>query len=244
MTTGCARRAGGIAIRQRRAAGAALGAAAAALVAAGGTGTSAGAMTIKKVEGGPAGVETILLEGKIEEGDALALQGYIAKLPVGAKIVVHLNSTGGVVREAIATGRIIHKNRIRTVVPSKAACTSACVTIFVGGRDWETGGPWQLKYSTARLGVHSFKREYADRVYSGPDMSKAVADTLNAVLNYTEYWDEVGADYDLLYLKWATSNKEMHYIPNERLLELGIQVLDERSGEIIDPRAVKERLAR
>ncbi len=242
MTTGSAERAGGIALRPGNVWGAVLGALAAVLLAAGGSG--AGAMGIKKVEGGQPGVETIRLEGKIEDGDALALQGYIAKLPVGARIVVHLNSMGGSVREAIATGRIIYKNRIRTVVPSKASCTSACVTIFVGGRDWETGRPWQLKYSTARLGVHSFKREYPERVYSSPDMSKAVAETLKTVLSYAEYWDEVGADYDLLYLQWATSSKEVAYIANERLLELGIQVLDERSGEIIDPTAVKERLAR
>jgi hypothetical protein len=244
MTADRARRAGGIAVRHRSAAGAALGAVAAALVAAGGTGTGAGAMSIKKVEGGQAGVETILLEGKIEDGDALALQGYIAKLPVGAKIVVHLNSTGGSVREAIATGRVINKNKIRTVVPTKAACTSACVTIFVGGRDWDTGRPWQLAHSTARLGVHSFRREYPDKVYTSVDMSKGVAETLKTVLSYTEYWDEVGADYELLYLQWGTSSKEMTYIQSERLLELGIQVLDERSGEIIDPKAVKERLAR
>jgi hypothetical protein len=36
----------------------------------------------------------------------------------------------------------------------------------------------------------------------------------------------------------------MIHIPNERLLELGIHVLNERSGEIIDPKAVKERLGR
>jgi hypothetical protein len=207
-------------------------------------GAAASAMTIKKVEGGEAGVETILLEGTIEPGDALALQGYVTRLPVGAKIVAHLSSTGGSVQEAIATGRVIHKNRIRTVIPSKAACNSACVIVFLGGRDWETGRPWQLKHSTARLGVHSFKRDYPDRVYTGTDMKIAVATTLKTVLSYTEYWDEVGADSEFLYLQWSTSNQDITPISNERLLELGIQILDERSGQIIDPKAVKERLKR
>jgi hypothetical protein len=207
-------------------------------------GSDASAMTIKKVEGGEAGVETILLEGKIEDGDALALQGYIAKLPVGAKIVAHLNSTGGLVQEGIATGRVIYKNKVRTVIPSKASCNSVCVAVFVGGRDWETGRPWQLKYSTARLGVHSFERKYADRVYTGTDLKIAIARTLKTVLSYTEYWDEVGADYEFLYLQWSTRNKDLTPISNERLLELGIRIFDERSGEIIDPKAVKERLRR
>jgi hypothetical protein len=242
MTANDAERAAGIGRGPRKAAVAALGTLAAALLAAGGT--AAGAMTIKKVEGGEPGVETVLLEGKVESGDALALQGYIAKLPVGAKIVVQLNSMGGSVSEAIATGRVIFKNKIRTVIPSKASCTSACVTIFLGGRDWETGRPWQLKYSTARVGVHSFRIEYQDKPYTGADMNRAVANTLKAVLSYTEYWDEIGADYEFLYLKWSVSSKEMIYIPSERLLELGIHVLDERSGEIIDPKAVKERLGR
>jgi hypothetical protein len=242
MTTDDRGLTGFAALGPRRIAGAALAIVAAALLAAGASG--AGAMSIKKVAGGQPGVETILLEGKIEDGDALALQGYIAKLPVGTRIVAHLSSTGGLVREAIALGRIIHKNKIRTVVPSKAACNSACVIVFVGGHDWETGRPWQLKYSTARLGVHSFKRDYADKVYSSQDMSKGAADTLKTVLSYAEYWDEVGADYELLYLQFGTSNREVAYVPNERLLELGIQVLDERSGEIIDPKAVRERLAR
>jgi hypothetical protein len=242
MTTDDSGRTGGIESRPRDGVTAALGALAALLLAVGGT--AAGAMTIKKVDGGAPGVETVLLEGKIEDGDALALQGYIAKLPVGAKIVVQLNSQGGSVREAIAIGRVIYKNKVRTVVPSKASCMSACVTAFVGGRDWETGRPWQLINSTARLAVHSFKREYPERSYSGSDMNRAVADTLKTVLSYTEYWDEVGADYEFLYLQWSTSNKDIAHIPSERLLELGIQVFDERSGEIIDPRAVKERLGR
>jgi hypothetical protein len=242
MTTDDLERASGLGLRPRNRAGAALGGLAAMLLAAGGTG--AGAMTIKKAEGGEPGVEAILLEGKIEDGDALALQGYIAKLPVGAKIVAHLSSKGGSVAEAIATGRVIFKNKIRTVIPSKTFCTSACVTVFLGGRDWETGRPWQLKYSTARLGVHSFKIDYQDKQYTGADMSRAVANTLKTVLSYTEYWDEIGADYEFLYLKWSASSKEMTFISNERLLELGIHVLDERSGEIIDPKAVKERLRR
>jgi hypothetical protein len=243
MTTDEAERTEGIERRLRHAARAALGALAAVLLAL--VGTSAGAMTIKKVAGAQQpGVETILLEGRIVQGDALALQGYIAKLPVSTRIVVHLNSQGGSVPEAIATGRVIFKNKIRTVVPSNASCTSACVTVFVGGRDWETGRPWQLKYSTARLGVHSFEQKFPDRIYTVPDMTKAVAGTLKTVLSYTEYWDEVGADYELLYLQWSTSHTSMIHIPNERLLELGIQVLDERSGEIIDPKAVRERLGR
>jgi hypothetical protein len=206
--------------------------------------TPTGAMTIKKMAGGEADVETILLDGRIEEGDALALQGYIAKLPVGQKIVAHLNSTGGLVQEAIATGRVIHKNKIRTVVPSKASCLSACVVVFVGGRDWATGQPWQLKHSTARLGVHPFKRDYPIKEYTAADMSRAVAATLKTVLSYTEYWDEVGADYEFLYLQWSTSTKDVLHIPNERLLDLGIKVLDERSGEIIDAKAVKDRIVR
>ena len=194
-------------------------------------------MSIKKVEGGPPGVETILLEGKIEEGDALALQGYIAKLPVGAKIVVHLNSTGGLVREAFATGRVIYKNKIRTVVPSKAVLHQRLRHHLrrrarLGDRPAMAA---QVLDGAAGACIPS-SSEYADRVYSRPDMSKAVADTLKTVLGYTEYWDEVGADYELLYLQWAASSLGMSYIQNERLLELGIQVLDERSGEIIDPR--------
>jgi hypothetical protein len=241
MTKGLARRAGGI--RCNMLAGTVGLVLSTALLLSGGA-PIAVAMTIKKVAGGEAGVETILLEGKIEDGDALALQGYIAKLPAGQKIVVHLNSGGGLVREAIATGRVIHKNRVRTVVPSKASCLSACVITFLGGRDWETGQPWQLKYSTARLAVHSFKREYANREYTGAEMSKAIADTLRTVLSYAEYWDEVGADYEFLYLQWSTTNKEGLHIPNERLLELGVKVLDERSGEIIDAKAVKDRIVR
>jgi len=243
MTRCLARGAGAVAARRSILASSTGLALAAAFLLAGPAATTR-AMTVKKVAGGEAGVETILLEGKIEDGDALALQGYIAKLPMGAKIVVHLNSTGGSVREAIATGRVIYKNKIRTIVPSKASCTSACVTVFVGGRDWETGRPWQLKYSTARLAVHSFKIEYPEKEYTGPDMSRAIADTLKTVLSYTEYWDEVGADYEFLYLKWSTSSKDITNIPNERLLELGIQILDERSGEIVDPKAVRERIAR
>ena len=125
-------------------------------------------------------VNAIEVKGKIETGDAMALQAYIAKLPQKKVTVVYLNSLGGALEEGMALGRLFHRAKIRTAVIGKdVICSSACATAFLGGRDPETAGAWRVKGSTARLGFHSFKIDWEDKSYTAQDMSNAIAEAMD-----------------------------------------------------------------
>ena len=181
-------------------------------------------------------INAVELKGKIEPGDAVTLQAYIAKLPIKRVTTVHLNSLGGSFDEGMALGRFFHRAKIRTIVAGTGVtCTSACTTAFLGGRDPETGKPWRAKGSTARLGFHSFRVDWADKDYTAQDMSMAVARTQKMTLQMADYMKEVDASLGFLRARLKAPATGMNYMSNEEALSLGLYVINEKTGELIDP---------
>ena len=185
-------------------------------------------------------VNAIEVKGKIETGDAMALQAYIAKLPQKKVTVVYLNSLGGSLEEGMALGRLFHRAKIRTAVIGKGViCSSACTTAFLGGRDPETAGAWRAKGSTARLGFHSFKIDWADKDYTAQDMSNAIARTQKMTLAMADYMTEVGASLEFLRARLKAPAASMNYMSNEEALSLGIYIVNDKTGELITPASLK-----
>ena len=185
-------------------------------------------------------VNAVEVRGNIETGDAVALQAYIAKLPRKKVTVVYLNSLGGSLEEGMALGRLFHRARIRTAVVGKdVVCRSACSTAFLGGRDSETGEPWRVKGSTARLGFHSFEIDWGDKEYTAEDMSNAIARTQKITLTMADYMIEVGASLEFLRARLRAPVESMSYMSNEEALSLGIYIADDKTGELITSARVK-----
>jgi hypothetical protein len=187
-------------------------------------------------------VNAIEAKGKIETGDAMTLQAYIAKLPDKKVTVVYLNSLGGSLEEGMALGRLFHRAKIRTAVVGKGViCSSACTTAFLGGRDPETAEPWRAKGSTAMLGFHSFKIDWADKDYTAQDMSMAIAQTQKMTLAMAEYMSEVGASLEFLRARLKAPADSMNYMSNEEALSLGVYIVNDKTGELITPGSLKVR---
>ena len=189
-------------------------------------------------------VNAIEAKGKIEMGDAVALEAYIAKLPQKKVTVVYLNSLGGSLEEGMALGRLFHRAKIRTAVIGKdVVCSSACSTAFLGGRDPETAGPWRAKGSTARLGFHSFKIDWADKEYTAQDMSNAIARTQKITLAMADYMTEVGANLEFLRARLKAPVDGMNFMSNEEALSLGIYIVNDKTGELIRPASLKSPIS-
>jgi hypothetical protein len=187
-------------------------------------------------------VNAIEAKGKIETGDAMALQAYIAKLPQKKIVAVYLNSSGGSLEEGMALGRLFHGAKIRTAVVGKGVvCSSACTTAFLGGRDPETAEPWRAKGSTAMLGFHSFKIDWADKDYTAQDMSNAIARTQKMTLTMADYMTEVGASLEFLRARLKAPAASMNYMSNEEALSLGVYIVNDKTGELITPESLKAR---
>jgi hypothetical protein len=104
-------------------------------------------------------------------------------------------------------------------------------------RSWAdaTGKPWRAKGSTARLGFHSFKVDWADKDYTAQDMSMAVARAQKMTLAMADYMKEVDASLGFLRARLKAPATGMHYMSNEEALSLGLYVINEKTGELISP---------
>lgn len=203
---------------------------------------SATALEISKHPGTDAQVTGILLSGRIEDGDTLALQRFISQLPEQPTITVYLDSVGGRMQEAMALGRFFHRARVRTVVAAGAKCISACGLAFLGGRNPDNGRPYRVKASTGQLGYHAFQTEFKPRDYTAKNMAEAVAHAQKVILQITDYLNEIGEDLEFLRLALKSDAKEMTFVSNDEALNLGIYVLDKRSGDLIDPATITKRV--
>ncbi len=95
------------------------------------------------------GGATILMEGRIEQGDAGRLHTLIDNARRSGRSLarVQLNSPGGNLGEGLKMAIEIKSQSLATEVPKQATCASACFFMFAGGASKYVGGD-------ARVGVH------------------------------------------------------------------------------------------
>jgi len=194
--------------------------------------------------GDKAEITEIDLKGRIERGDLLTFQALISKLPHTKPMTIYLDSTAGSLEESIALGRFFYQAKMRTVIArNPAKCLVSCALAFLGGRDAATGKPWRVKTSSGQLGFYSFVSSAAEKPeYTDKDMTSAVVDAQRMVLRIADYIQEIRDDLTFLQLMFKRSDHKMNFVSNEEALKLGIYVLDERSGEMIDPKVIVDRV--
>ena len=174
----------------------------------------------------------IMASGNIETDEGFHLQMYLSKLARKPHSVLYLDSTGGSIQGAMAAGRIVHEAKIRTfLTTSSAKCLSACTNIFLAGRDYEDGKPYRVKGSANGLGFHNFVPVLQDKPYTVKDAAEVVARAQNTIYELANYFQEIGADLELLGL--GLKQKDVHYLRNEDALRFGIHVLDSKTNELV-----------
>ena len=198
---------------------------------------NARAIDIKIVDDPGGKAVTILLTGQIVDGDALRVRGSIGSIDASKSIIVQLGFAGGRTAEALSIGRLLHQTQIRTTVPARARCLSPCPLVLVGGCDPVTEKPSCIKYSSAALGFTSFKLDMPESNYTVADLDNTVSNVQRTILWVADYLRDVGADLNMLkYYLSAQRPNEAKYITNEQALDLGIAVISEQTGQLIEPK--------
>ena len=124
-------------------------------VALGATSDWARAANVAEVNSGRPDLTVFLIEGVIQGGETLALEGLVGKLPPSKSVAVILNSPGGNLDEGMKLGRSLHRARIATfVLGYGGGCYSACAIAFLGGRGHD-GRPSRTKMTGGNLGYPS-----------------------------------------------------------------------------------------
>jgi hypothetical protein len=202
--------------------------------------TQAGAIDIKVLDDKDDKAATVVLSGTVGPGDGLKVRATIGALAATKAVTVQLDSAGGNRTEAMSIGQFFHRNRIRTVIPAKTRCLSPCPLILVGGVDPLSGKGSYVKYSTGSIGFTGVVLNYQDKSYTAADLDGAVAGTQRDILQIADYLHAVGADMNLLkYYQSVLKSNETRYISNEQALDLGIAVMFEETGQLIEPIARK-----
>jgi hypothetical protein len=181
--------------------------------------------------------------GSIVAEDAFRFQAYLSKLPEKKVTSVYLESGGGNIGGALALGRQIRRTGARTFAVDGKGCLSACVFVLVAGVDGETGQPFRVKGTTTALGVHHFTPVFDDKPsYTLKDLLLVEARAQKTALSLTLYFEEMGADLDLL--ANGLRQTEMYYLRNDEALPLGIDVMDAVTKDITYARDFNRRLKR
>ncbi|KAA0946933.1 hypothetical protein FQ186_05530 [Pseudomonas sp. ANT_H14] len=94
----------------------------------------------------------VTMDGPIEKGDAVKLEGLINRMlnmnGLSSRLgYIYLSSAGGDIHEAMNIGRTLRKNKVQTLVGVNDKCYSACVLILAGGVS---------RLPTGEIGIHSF----------------------------------------------------------------------------------------
>jgi hypothetical protein len=196
----------------------------------------ASALDLKVTDEADKNATMVALTGTVEAGDGLKVRGFIGGLSASKPVVAQLAFSGGTRQDAMAIGRFFHHAGIRTVVAGKGTrCLSPCPLVFVGGRDPITGKPSYLKHSSAVVGFTGVVLSYQEKDYTVNDLNAAVANTQRDILQIADYLHAVGANLEMLRYYQSVQQKETRFISNEEALNLGISVLVEETGQIVEP---------
>jgi hypothetical protein len=198
---------------------------------------SAGAIEITTVDDSDGKTVTFILTGRIAADDAFRVRSFVNGVDSAKTMIAQLDFSGGTISEAMAVGRFFYQSGIRTVIPAKAKCNTPCPLVLVGGRDAATGRPSYVKYSSATLGFLGFSIVFDDKEYSAADLDNVVAGAQRSILAVADYLRDVEADANMLkyHLSTARTN-QARFITNEQALDLGISIMSEQTGQLIEPR--------
>ncbi len=149
----------------------------------------------------------LLVSGGIGQGDAKRLESYLRDLDVPPDFVA-LYSPGGLVHEALAMGRLIRENGLKTLVTPDAACLSSCPYLLAGGVERHVS-------RSAWVGLH---QHYHDRKTIIPSFL-AVESVQTGQGETLEYLSEMEIDPLILIHVLKTPPEDIYILVEDELIE-------------------------
>lgn len=204
------------------------------------------AADVTQVPSGRNDLSIVLIEGGIRGGETLQLTQIISRLPADRQVAVILNSPGGNLEEGLKLGRLFHQTRIATFVMGYGGnCHSACSLAFLGGRG-KNGKPSRTQMVASELGFHQFRRDLgpdaANLKFKKADMEREVTRARTVIVDIITYLVDIGEDMGKLHLMLQAPTTELKKVAVEEAPTLGINVMDERSQQVIEASAIRARV--
>lgn len=201
-------------------------------------------MIVQAVNIGLPNTVVIMMRGEMLGNEVLRLKAAVAEVPPDKRIVVLLDSPGGLTQQGFDLGRFFYDAKVITMIPAGASCLSACAIAFVGGRDPLTSAPLRILAAGGRLGFHNFRSNWADRAYTKAELEEISRASQVGMFEHLRYYRSVEAPTRLLAIGSAAKASAMNIVSEGDALELGIAVLSKDSGKLISPQNISQRVGR
>jgi len=158
---------------------------------------------------------TIDIVGEIDRQTPLQVAAAVTKIrgSTTGRIFLRLDSGGGDVESAIATGVLARKHEMFAVIPEGATCASACALAFLGGVS--------RSLIAGRYGIH---RPYAIRYTDSDADAKRSYEAINKLTK--DYLEQMNITPRVLEAMNAISPGEIRWLTRAERVELGIQGTD------------------
>lgn len=208
-----------------------------------GTVSSQAQVEFGQVRMGLPNTTVVTLSGSLEEDEILKFKSFISNLPSSERVVVLLNSPGGSVFQGQSLGRYFYDARITTVVLSGAKCQSACTDVFLGGRDLVSGRPLRILATGGILGFHNFRSvDVPEKSYTKSDLEDVSRAAQVNTYEQLEYLESVDVPLDAVLLQLGTKAEDMHNLREADALDLGIAILNHKTGKLTSPTHLAKRM--
>lgn len=221
----------------------------AALMALAGIQAPAEAASVSSLTIGETNTTVLYFSGQIIAGDLARLQTEVDRVPAGQKMVLTLESPGGLVAEGISIGRYVHQRRMPTYViagnNNSGGCHSACTFIFLAGRDQVTGDPLRIMTSGARVGFHQVVLGglQAGQTFSAADVAAVSGNSQDSIRMIDTYFRDIQANPEFLTLVLSAPNSSITLLRELDALRLGIFIMDPSTQKLVMPDQFKQPAA-
>lgn len=209
------------------------------------TATPAAAATITRIDIGLRDTTALVYSGPVQRGDLARLQAETAKVPAGQRIVLMLESGGGLITEGLAIGRYVSASKITTSVVAGPGCHSACTLIFLAGRDAASGKAMRIMMSGARIGFHqaSSGTIRPDQTVTAAEAAAAQTNVQTAIAQIDAYFRELGIHSEFLTLTLSAPNSTVNLLRELDALRLGIFVMDPSTQKLLTPEGFSQQIS-
>jgi hypothetical protein len=156
----------------------------------------------------PVAVAAVIISGQIVEGDAkkvAALLDDAKRTDDGHQILrLLINSSGGLVGEAMEIGKLVRKNGVEVFIPQNTSCISACILILAGG---------VIRTINGQVGIDH--PHFLKAAGPGDDVPKLLADTKKIT---RDYFKSMGVAEDLADVMFSLPDGDVRFLRNDELL--------------------------
>jgi hypothetical protein len=152
-----------------------------------------------------AGSASVFISGEIVRGDSDKFKQVIASTGrTDDKILVRLNSDGGVLLDGLSIGEYVRNRGLSTFVPQDAVCSSVCAMIWLAGK-------YRVVAPKAHIGFHA--------AYNGTTNEEK--GNLNAVVG--SYLRDLGMSVGAIWYMTSAAPDEMKWLSKEDADKFGIE---------------------